>query len=384
MNTDVATKKRKAEAAFDDMIPIIPTSVITHLILPFVRDRMTWNSISSASEELHIAAAKIMTPPWPEIKLNLGLDGTGCLKFSPCGSFLACGGYSAPFMLSICDRRRGWLARLEGHTSRVSHLSFSKDGNYLASAGADKSIRIWPTESFTRLPRQSCIILWGHRRSIKCLDFLPDNSNVLVCADTVEIKVWNVVSAVCTHHLDYNGWPSRSIQSMYSPPGGDEVHKCIFVTSTGSLIRTSWNDRSAPSITSASFDMPGLFQLQNSTFSPCGSLLAGVRGGRLGVSMDLTLFNITTMSVVRKLSIPQNMSSGPYNRLTFSPDGKTLVFYINCREIQIYEVPDLKIRRRLQGDTDIPRLTSSAVAFDLSSQSMAYAASYNYVRLQTL
>jgi WD40 repeat protein len=64
---------------------------------------------------------------------------------------------SPPYLVHICDRH-GTQIFLRGHTSSVFFLSFSNDGNYLASAGCsdyDKSIRIWPTKPTTRLPQQS-------------------------------------------------------------------------------------------------------------------------------------------------------------------------------------------------------------------------------------
>jgi WD40 repeat protein len=55
---------------------------------------------------------------------------------------------SGAYLVHICDRR-GRKICLSGHTSRIILLSFSNDGNYLAS------IRIWPTNSTKRLPQQS-------------------------------------------------------------------------------------------------------------------------------------------------------------------------------------------------------------------------------------
>ena len=166
--------------------PDIPINIISDLILAFVQDRRSWNSVCSANKELYEAGIR-MTPPWPEAAiLYLGpTNRTGSVKFSPCGSFLACGGSSPPFSLSICDRR-GRLTHLTGHTSSISHLSFSNDGNYLASADNYKSIRIWPTNSTTGLSQQSDKTLLGHQNFIECLDFAPDDSNIFVSTQGLE------------------------------------------------------------------------------------------------------------------------------------------------------------------------------------------------------
>jgi hypothetical protein len=92
MSSNVASNKRKEAAVSlnDDMprnydaTPVIPINLISHLILPFLPDRQTWNAVCSANKELH-EASMIMTPPsWPATKLILG-QRVGALKFSPCG-----------------------------------------------------------------------------------------------------------------------------------------------------------------------------------------------------------------------------------------------------------------------------------------------------------
>jgi WD40 repeat protein len=199
--------------------PAIPSNVIS-VVLSFVQDRTTWNSVCSANKEFY-EAGRGMTPPWPDTKFKLGPNGTTkSLKFSPCGSFLACGANSSsPYLLSICDRR-GRLTRLICHTSSISDLSFSKNGKYLASVSAsDTFIRIWPTNS-TGLPQQSDKKLLGHWRRIQCFDFAPNHSNILVSVDSADIKVWNVETEGCTHRFYSGGGPNRyigTIRSIYFP-----------------------------------------------------------------------------------------------------------------------------------------------------------------------
>jgi hypothetical protein len=55
----------------DTTTPVIPINLISHLVLPFVQDRPTWNAVCSANKELHEAGMR-MNPPWPQTKLELG------------------------------------------------------------------------------------------------------------------------------------------------------------------------------------------------------------------------------------------------------------------------------------------------------------------------
>jgi WD40 repeat protein len=367
-----------------DTPPAIPISLISHLILPFLQDRRTWNDVCSANKELHEAGMR-MTPPWPATKLELE-QMVGALKFSPCGSFLVSGTWLPPYLVHICDRR-GRQTCLRGHTSGIFFLSFSNDGNYLASAGCntnDESIRIWPSEPTTRLPQQSDRTLRGHRRVINCLDFSPHDTNLLASGDAGAIKLWNVEHEVCIYSFDHS--------CGYIPtlcfPVQEEGQKCIFLTQDGSLIRTWWND---PSDTESDIvDMPGLGQVWTSAFSNCGSLLAAVSSD----GDTVTLYDIRAMTVVQSLSIDRNTMNrntivAPYNSmcLTFSPDDKSLVLRFKANEIHIYEVPDLNIRRILRPGvpaTSRPTGAIKVVAFDPSGQFLALAEGGQNVRLWTL
>jgi WD40 repeat protein len=357
-----------------DATPAIPINVISHWILPFVQDRLTWNAVCSANKELHGAGMR-MTPPWPETTLKLG-QTVRALKFSPCGSFLASGSGSgssrSPGLVHICDRH-GSLTRLIGHTSGIRHLSFSSDGKHLASTGYDMSIRIWPTNS-TRVPQQSDKKLRGHRSLISCLDFSPDDSNLLASGDAAAVKLWNVEQEVCIYSFNHR---YDAIRSLCFLPTREERHTCTFVTSTGSLIRTYWEDLSG--ITNDIVDMPGLGEVRTSAFSHCGSLLAAASPGQA-----VTLYNMRTMSVVQRISLRRYMAA-PNNHLAFSPDGKTLVFALDQHEIHICKVHDLNVRRRLARQEHAAAWAAAwAVAFDPSSQFLASAGEYRDVRLWTL
>jgi WD40 repeat protein len=384
-SSTLASNKRTAEAAsLDDAdaprecdtAPDIPINLISQFILPFVQDRTTWNAVCGANKELHQAGTR-MTPPWPQGKIRM-LERVGALKFSPCGSFLASSDYFHPYLVHISDRR-GRQTCLRGHTSGILILSFSNDGNYLVSAGSREydSIRIWPTHPTTKLPQQSEKTLRGHRGVMTCLDFSPGDSNLLASGDTQgAIRFWNVEQEVCIHSFDLT---FAFIESL-SFPAHDEGQKCIFVTSTGLLIRTWWNDLS--DIESDIVDMPGLDRDQPSAFSHCGSLLAAAAPGRDGYIV--TLYDMINPTVVRTLTIPRNMSLGPYHGLlAFSPDGKTLVLRFNTDVIHICEVHNLKIMRLLQPDASA-HTSNCAVAFDPSGQFLASVGGDESIRLWTL
>jgi len=76
----------------------------------------------------------------------------GCttMALSPDGRFLASGsGYEDP-AIRVWDAATGrFLARLDGHSSWVGKLVFTRDGRGLISAAADQTIRFWDTSTWT-------------------------------------------------------------------------------------------------------------------------------------------------------------------------------------------------------------------------------------------
>ncbi len=73
---------------------------------------------------------------------NIHSDAVLGLEFSPDGNFLASA--AADKMARITDVATGKLARtFEGHTQHVLALSWSPDGRTLATAGADAQVKLW-------------------------------------------------------------------------------------------------------------------------------------------------------------------------------------------------------------------------------------------------
>jgi WD40 repeat protein len=133
-----------AQQASSISIPKIPLHLIADLILLFVADRATWNSVCSASNELRRAGKK-MTPPWPNKAFNMG-HSVRDVAFSHCGSQLASMSNADRDVIHVRDRW-GKEALLGGHTEYTCCMEYSLDGQHLASGSLDGSIQIWRTES---------------------------------------------------------------------------------------------------------------------------------------------------------------------------------------------------------------------------------------------
>ena len=65
-----------------------------------------------------------------------------------------------------------------------------------ASAGWDKSIIIWHLETYRIHSR-----LYGHTGWIHAVVFRDDPGSVLASIDDDTVRVWNILTSICSHRL---------------------------------------------------------------------------------------------------------------------------------------------------------------------------------------
>ncbi|XZN89367.1 MAG: CHAT domain-containing protein [Microcoleus sp.] len=105
------------------------------------------------------------------------------VSFSPDGQTLASGGAKQP--IKLWRLSSGEIkSNLTGHTDDVHAIAFSPDGKYLASGSADRTIRIW--DLFTGEP----IHTLGHSDTVYCLAFSPDGQTLVSGSRDRTIKIW--------------------------------------------------------------------------------------------------------------------------------------------------------------------------------------------------
>ena len=84
--------------------------------------------------------------------------------------------------------------QLQAHTDWVNSVCFSPDGNYLASASRDYTIKLW------NLDGSLVHTLTGHTRSVKSVCFSPDGNYLASASGDYTIKLWNLDGS-CVHTL---------------------------------------------------------------------------------------------------------------------------------------------------------------------------------------
>ena len=115
---------------------------------------------------------------------RLRLQGTDVI-FSPDGKLLAIIDDKIVRLLSVATGKR--LQTLTGHEGWVRSVSFSPDGQTVATASADSTARLWDVTTGKQLQT-----LKGHQSRVYSVSFSPDGQTVATASDDSTVRLWRV------------------------------------------------------------------------------------------------------------------------------------------------------------------------------------------------
>ncbi|WP_082026568.1 caspase family protein [Flammeovirga sp. OC4] len=128
------------------------------------------------------------------------------LALAPNSSIVAVGGFLENNEIRIIDLRSGkQIASLLGHENVITDLKFSSDGQWLASASADKTAKIWyipelGEEGFNDEPYEKLTIN-DHSDIVYNIDFSEDKTKLVTCSFDGSVKLYSMAVAMSNASL---------------------------------------------------------------------------------------------------------------------------------------------------------------------------------------
>jgi eukaryotic-like serine/threonine-protein kinase len=287
-----------------------------------------------------------------EIRTFIGhINEARAVSFSPNGQWLASAGSDGT--VKVWDAVTGQEIRtLKGHTNGVTGVAFSPDGQRLASASSDRSVKLWDAGT-----GQEIRTLMGHTSYVSSVAFSPDGQRLASASEDRTVKVWDAVTGQEIRTLI--GHTAAVTSVAFSPDskrvaaaGLDQTVK-VWDAVTGQEIRTLKGHTNV--VTSVAF-------------SPDGQRLASASYDRSVKLWDAVPAQETLTFTGHTL---------PVVSVAFSPDGQRLASASSDNTVKVWDAATGQEIRTLKGHTD----GVNSVSFSPDGQRLASAGSDNTVKV---
>jgi len=246
--------------------------------------------------------------------------------------------------------------RLEGHADEVWSVSFSPDGQLIATASSDETVKLWSRKG------QELTTLIGHKGIVASVSFSPDSQIIATASFDKTIKLWNREGQEIRTIEGHEGW----IYSVSFSPDG----RTIASASKDGTARL-WNQNGSPSrifrVPASADKSDGGFNAV--TFSPDGRKIAASSWDRTVKLWDLENGQEQTF----------RGHEDAVNSVNFSPDGNMLVTGSRDQTIKFWGL-DGRILKTLKGHTG----EVSSVSFSPDGKTIVSAGFDKTVRLWDL
>ncbi|MEJ2208465.1 MAG: BTAD domain-containing putative transcriptional regulator [Anaerolineae bacterium] len=286
--------------------------------------------LPEAANALHRALPALRTQ-----RILTGHDGrVWGLAYSPDGQRLATAGDDATVRVWNVHTGKQVLT-LTGHSATIHEVAFSPDGRRIATASFDDTARVWDAATGAEL-----LVLSGHSDNVLDVAFSPDGARLATSSDDTTAKIWDAVSG--EELLTLSAHTEAVLGLAFSPDGrylataSDDNWGRVWDLDGGQLLFSFVH---GPVVSDMAFSPDGtrLFTAQGDTtvkvwdvshvFPPPFSMTGGEADPRLFPPKPLFTLSGHTQNVARMALSPD----GAY-LATASSDGLAIVWDVQSGE----------------------------------------------------
>jgi ribosomal protein L7/L12 len=232
------------------------------------------------------------------------------VDFSPDGIRLATGSRQRVRVWNLVTGKLLWDAKTGGWMHDVWDVAFALDGTRLATAGGDKTGRVWDATTGKEL------LTVNHAKSVSGVAFSPDGTRLATASDDKTARLWDATTGkelLTVNHTDWVRGVAFSPDGTRVATASDDKTARVWDASTGEELltvnHTGW--------------------VRGAVFSPDGTRLATASNDKTARVWDAT-------SGKELLTVNH---TGAVHGVVFSPDGTRLATASEDKTARISELP---------------------------------------------